>query len=67
LPNGNTLITNSDSGQVFEITKSGEIVWEFYNPHLTDDKSFRVAIYRMNRLEFNTSVLLDRFRSQRAP
>jgi outer membrane protein assembly factor BamB len=35
LPNGNTLITNSNSGQVFEVTHEGEIVWEFLNPHLT--------------------------------
>lgn len=32
LPNGNSLITESDRGRVFEITKNGEIVWEFYNP-----------------------------------
>jgi hypothetical protein len=33
LPNGNTLITESDNGRAFEVTSSGEIVWEFYNPH----------------------------------
>ena len=29
LPNGNTLITETNNGRAFEITKSGEIVWEF--------------------------------------
>jgi outer membrane protein assembly factor BamB len=32
LPNGNTLVTESDNGRVFEIDADGEIVWEFYNP-----------------------------------
>ena len=33
LPNGNTLITSSDDGRAFEVTRENEIVWEFYNPH----------------------------------
>lgn len=33
LPNGNTLITESDRGRALEVTPSGEIVWEFHNPH----------------------------------
>jgi len=49
LPNGNTLITESDSGYVFEVTESGEIVWEFYNPE-TRNKKERAAIYRMMRI-----------------
>ena len=32
LPNGNTLITESESGRLVEVTASGEIVWEFVNP-----------------------------------
>jgi uncharacterized protein (UPF0248 family) len=32
LPNGNTLITESSFGRFFEITKEGEIVWEYVNP-----------------------------------
>jgi hypothetical protein len=32
LPNGNTLITESDGGRLLEVTPSGEIVWEFLNP-----------------------------------
>jgi len=32
LPNGNTLITESDSGRIFEITYEGEIVWEYISP-----------------------------------
>lgn len=33
LPNGNTLITESDNGRAFEVTETGEIVWEYLNPH----------------------------------
>ena len=32
LPNGNTLITNGDSGAIFEVTPSGKKVWEYVNP-----------------------------------
>ncbi len=33
LPNGNTLITETDSGRAFEVTPDGTIVWEYINPH----------------------------------
>ena len=51
LPNGNTLITNSQSGQVFEINTRGKIVWEFINfeKGLEDKKRVRI-IYRMMRI-----------------
>ena len=32
LQNGNTLITESSFGRFFEVTKEGEIVWEYVNP-----------------------------------
>jgi hypothetical protein len=32
LPNGNTLITESDGGRLIEVTPNGEIVWEYVNP-----------------------------------
>lgn len=32
LPNGNTLIVESDSGRAFEVTPDGRIVWEYFNP-----------------------------------
>lgn len=33
LPNGNTLICEGDFGRIFEVTASGELVWEFVNPY----------------------------------
>lgn len=46
-PNKNTLITNSASGHVFEITEKKKIVWEFYNSNILNDT--RKRIYRMTR------------------
>ena len=33
LKNGNTLITESDNGRVFEVDAKGSIVWQYLNPH----------------------------------
>ena len=48
LSNGNTLITESERGRVFEVTRDGEIVWEFWNPEVVDGK--RKRIYRFTRV-----------------
>jgi len=50
LQNGNTLITESDKGHVFEVTRDGQIAWEFYNPKIRKKDKKRMAIYRMMRL-----------------
>ncbi len=56
LPNGNTLITESDRGRSFEVTATGEIVWEFWNPDIRHvrGETERGVIYRLNR--FDASV-----------
>ncbi len=51
LPNGNYLITESLDGRVFEITRAGDTVWEFYNPDVDEARRMRGEIYRMTRLE----------------
>jgi len=33
LPNGNTFINEGENGRFFEVTPSGEIVWEYINPY----------------------------------
>lgn len=48
LPNGNTLLAESDAGRAFEVTPEGEVVWEFICPHQTPDGK-RAAIVRMIR------------------
>ena len=50
LPNGNTLITDSDSGLLFEVTPEGEIVWEYRNTN-RNEKGQRIVIARARRLQ----------------
>ena len=48
LPNGNTLICESERGRAFEVTPDGAIVWEFWNPEMREGT--RKRIYRLERL-----------------
>lgn len=48
LPNGNTLITESDTGRVFEVTPDGEVVWEYFSPHFRNEK--RATLVRCYRI-----------------
>ncbi|MBD3367971.1 MAG: hypothetical protein GF405_07350 [Candidatus Eisenbacteria bacterium] len=43
LPNGNTLITESDNGRAIEVTVEGEIVWEYVNPHRAGPENELIA------------------------
>ena len=36
LPNGNTLIDEGMNGRIFQVTKAGEIVWEYVSPYFTN-------------------------------
>jgi hypothetical protein len=48
LPNGNTLICESDNGRVFEVTGNGEVVWTWLNPDIREKR--RTSLYRFTRL-----------------
>lgn len=48
LPNGNTLLAESDRGRAIEVTPAGEPVWKFVCPHKLADGQ-RAAIVRMKR------------------
>ncbi len=50
LPNGNTLLAESDAGRAIEVTPTGEIVWEFFCPHESAPGE-RAAIVRMRRID----------------
>jgi hypothetical protein len=51
LPNGNTLITESQNGRAVEVTPDGRVVWEFYNPHRAGSRQELVAaLFEMVRL-----------------
>jgi hypothetical protein len=65
LPNGNTLISESNSGRGFEVTPDGEIVWEYYQPHL-NQHGRRAVIVRFYRYEADViEPLLAKFRDER--
>jgi len=34
LPNGNTLVCESDAGRIFEVTREGEVVWDYWSPFM---------------------------------
>ncbi len=44
LPNGNTLITESDGGRLFEVTRDGRKVWEFLNPVRAGDGDSHIPV-----------------------
>ncbi|MEM9383357.1 MAG: arylsulfotransferase family protein, partial [Planctomycetota bacterium] len=52
LPNGNSLVTESQRGRVLEVTDAGEVVWEHWNPELRETAVglSRRRIYRMTAL-----------------
>jgi hypothetical protein len=43
LPDGNTLITESDRGRAFEVARDGTIVWEFLSPYRAGEGGELVA------------------------
>jgi hypothetical protein len=52
LPNGNTLITESDSGRAFEVTPEKRIVWEYYNPaRAGENKELIATLFEVLRLD----------------
>ncbi|HVG09880.1 MAG TPA: arylsulfotransferase family protein [Thermoanaerobaculia bacterium] len=44
LPNGNTLITESEGGRALEVTRAGRVVWELHNPNRTGERGELVAV-----------------------
>ena len=67
LTNGNTLICAGAPGRVFEVTRSGEIVWDYWNPHGGDiepspqgGRAPPQALFRATRLAPNHPGLAGR-------
>jgi hypothetical protein len=60
LPNGNTLITETDFGRVFEVGMDSETVWEFISPYrVGDNNEFIATIPEMIRIEPEFVLFLD--------
>jgi hypothetical protein len=62
LPNGNTMITEGQPGRIFEVNRSGKIVWEFIVPASLSNGNFGLgpgaflpnyATYRANRVPYD--------------
>jgi len=55
LPGGNVLVGNSASGEAFEVTREGKIVWRFLNPSRSEESggraALRIARYPVERVE----------------
>lgn len=44
LPNGNTLITETEFGRAVEVTRDGDIVWEYINPNRAGPNGKYIAV-----------------------
>ena len=49
LPNHNTLVTETDTGYVFEVNSKGESLWTWANPDV-DNAGNRTSVWRMERI-----------------
>ncbi len=59
LPNGNTLITETDFGRAFEVTRDNAIGWEFINPYRAGDNNELIAtILEMIRFDVKFPLFL---------
>ena len=65
LANGNTLITESDNGRVFEVDGEGRIVWELRNPNLTDKREPSVIVRTRRFDDVDFGQLAEGIRSGR--
>lgn len=61
LPNGNTLITESNFGRLFEVTPECEIVWEYICPYNLSDREglYLVDVFRGYRYPYDWVPQLD--------
>ena len=51
LPNGNTLVTESEGARIVEVTRDGRIVWEYVNPRTVEGRpDVLLGILRAERL-----------------
>jgi hypothetical protein len=51
LPNGNTLVVETDGGRTLELAGDGEVVWEFRSPYLVRERGDKVAnLYSLERV-----------------
>jgi len=60
LPNGNTLVVETEGGRALEITSQGETVWEFRTPFRSGDAGDKVAsLYSLERVDVGLTSWLN--------
>lgn len=60
LPNGNTMITEGDSGRIIEVTRDYETVWEYISPYNEGHPKVRTLLYRSYRVPYEWVPQLER-------
>ena len=61
LPNGNTLITEGNTGRLFEVTPANEVVWEYISPFFAQgQQGFTNGVFRAHRYGPDHPALLGR-------
>jgi hypothetical protein len=74
LPNGNTLLCDSTEGHLFEVTSTGDVVWEYINPvtangiaaYKRDNWPIHNALFRAYRFATNHPAFAGRVLSAQA-
>jgi hypothetical protein len=60
LPNGNTLVVETDHGRAFELTEKGSVAWAFHSPYRVGTSADRVAgLYSLERVGTKQTSWLD--------
>jgi len=68
LSNGNTLITETDQGRAFEVTRDSKIVWEFHTPQRAgDDANLIASLFQVQRLPADFPIGWARAPGDEAP
>jgi hypothetical protein len=62
LASGNTLVCEGTSGRLFEVNKARDVVWEWINPFVNNNKrgEATVSIYRAHRYPPDHPALVDK-------
>ncbi len=66
LPNGNTLITEGNSGRIIEVTPEHEIVWEYISPY-KHRRMKNTLIYRAYRVPYDWAPQAERPKETAVP
>lgn len=62
LKNGNTLITEAVFGRVFEVTREGEICWEYVNPYFADYKALNAPELEAIGFDFPANAIFRAYK-----